>query len=111
MPIKKTTLILALAQILWNIILIAPLNIKIIATGGGPWGFGVLLAVITIPISIFSLVAFIYSMINLEQLDDSKKGLVLNGIAFASIFLFISSIMLPVEPNLPQLIKMSWSWS
>ena len=111
MPLKKTTLTLAVAQILWNIILIAPLNIKVFITDGGPWGYGIALSVITVPIFIFSLVAFIYSVINLEELSDSKKGLVLNSIAFAAIFLFISLIMLPVEPYLPQLIKMSWTWS
>ncbi len=110
MPIKKITLLLTVAQILWNIILITPLNVKIITTGGGTWGFGVILAFITIPIFIFSLVAFIYSMVNLEELDDSKTGLVLNGVAFLSIFLFINLIMLPVEPNLLKLIEISWSW-
>jgi len=107
---KKTTLTLAIGHLLWNIILVAPVNIKIMATSGGPWGFGIIIAFLTLPISIFSLVVFIYSMKNHKVLGDSRKGIVLNAIAFISIFLLTLLIMMPVESNLIQLIKTSWSW-
>jgi len=89
MFILRITQLIAITQILLNLIFITPLNVKIIFTTGGPMGYGLLLLPITISLFIFSISAFMYSIIVLKKIKNQKVSLLINGFIFILIILFI----------------------
>lgn len=109
MFMKNINLYIAVVQILLNIIFIAPVNVKIIYTTGGPMGYGLVLLPFTILLFILSVIAFAYAVITLKKIEKTKMSLLLNGITLISMSLFIKIIILESQPSLMEAIKSVWS--
>ncbi len=109
MSFKIIILLISVLQILLNLIFIAPLNVKVIITGGGPMGIGLIVIPFTVPLSLLSIGAFIYSVATLKTMKRPQISLFLNGLAFILIFLFVTLIILQSEPSILEAIEHVWS--
>lgn len=82
--LRSLNITVGFLQLFLNLLIIVPLNVKMISTMGGPLGYGLLVLPVTIPIALASFLGFL-GVINYKE----KKGPVLMTSKFSMIVVIL----------------------